>query len=193
MSSSRAESQEEIIDIPKICLIGCPGNVRRKLKDKGFQVTEGTLGIPVSVPNRKKRDGRPCLVNYIFPPNLHEHHIAIIDLKGDQKPVPYKPEDHSRVASIDSKQTFLLVQYPATLFDPQPLSASILEKNLKPITDKGVVIVFAAAFKRVEYTFCELKVDGFHIGKSQTLHNYSFTKGPLKNNFTFSCLRHSLH
>jgi hypothetical protein len=79
-------SKIQIKETPKICAIDLDPEIIKALRDRGLQCFSGTLGSQVKVPNFNIGDQHPCLLNFNFPPNLHEYDIVIVDLQA-QEPI----------------------------------------------------------------------------------------------------------
>ena len=89
--SSNIQSKEK----PKICAINLDSDIVEALQAKGLNCFAGTLGFPVKVPNLNRGDRHPCLPCNIFPPNLHEYDIIIVDLQH-QEPIEYIESEHTQ-------------------------------------------------------------------------------------------------
>ena len=144
-------SQIQIKETPKICAIDLDKEIIDALENRGLQCFPGRLGSPVKVPNSSDRAVHPCLLDFLFPPNLHEYDIVLVDLQeGD--PIEYNPSAHQHSSFKGSKQIILVSRYPETIFDPRPLSANILEKKLQSLHKKeSLIIVFSSPGEVVEY------------------------------------------
>lgn len=134
----------QIKEKPKICAIDLEQETVAALRAKGLQCYVATLGSQVKVPNSGKRNRHPCLPNFDFPPNLHEYDIVIVDLQK-QEPIEYIKSEHTHSFFKGSEQTVLLSSYPETLFDPRPLSSSILRGKLRDFfAHETLVIIFCS-------------------------------------------------
>ena len=159
---------------PRICLIDLDKDCADSLKSNGFNCYAGTLGPLVDVPNSSERSAHQCLPNCDFPPNLHEYDIVVLDLQTRNK-VPYIPEEHARTETKGHKQFAFVSSFPETVFDPRPLSASILESRLGPLLDKeSIFIVFAAANEDVDYYPLAITARGPDRYDKQTHSLYDF-------------------
>jgi len=129
---------------PQICAIDLDREIVEALGAKGLHCFSGTLGSQVKVPNSGDKS-HPCLPNFYFPPNLHEYDIVIVDLQ-DREPIEYIESEHTRSFLKGSEQMVLLSRYPETIFDPRPLSSSILGAKLGDFFAKETLtIVFCSA------------------------------------------------
>ncbi|MGF1567634.1 MAG: hypothetical protein ACFCVD_06135 [Nodosilinea sp.] len=141
----------QIKEKPKICAIDLEQEIVAALRAKGLHCYAGTLGSQVEVPNSGKRDTHPCLLNFDFPPNLHEYDIVIADLQK-REPIEYIESEHTHSFFKGSEQTVLLSSYPETVFDPRPLSSSILGRKLRDFfAHETLVIIFCSRQEASEY------------------------------------------
>ena len=163
--SSNIQSKEK----PKICAINLDSDIVEALQAKGLNCFAGTLGFPVKVPNLNRGDRHPCLPGHIFPPNLHEYDIIIVDLQH-QEPIEYIESEHTHKYWKGSEQNVLFSRYPETLFNPRPLSSSLLRENLNDFfSPKTLIIVFCSKNETVEYYYETITPNG------------SYTEGSIKN------------
>ena len=151
----------QIKEKPKVCAIDLEPEIIDALKDKGLQCFSGTLGSQVKVPNSSRANTHPCLPKFDFPPNLHEYDIVIVDLQA-RDPIEYDESEHRHSSLKGSEKTILLSSYPETIFDPRPVSASILKKELNELFKKEtLIIVFSAPEEVVQYHFASLTRYGY--------------------------------
>lgn len=149
-------SKIQIKEKPKVCAIDLDPEIIDALEDKGLQCFSGTLGSQVKVPNSSIANTHPCLLKFDFPPNLHEYDIVIVDLQ-DRDPIEYDESEHRHSSLKGSEQTILLSSYPETIFDPRPVSASILKEELNELFKKEtLIIVFSAPEEVLQYHFASL-------------------------------------
>ncbi|MTJ08437.1 hypothetical protein [Anabaena sp. UHCC 0204] len=180
-------SKIQIKETPKICAIDLDPEIIEALRDRGLQCFSGTLGSQVKVPNFNIGNQYPCLPNFDFPPNLHEYDIVIVDLQTHD-PIEYKASEHTHLSTKGSKQHILLSKYPEKIFDPRPLSASILYKELVELVEvekETLIIVFSAANEVIEYNFCSLTPYGHqeYNPESHSLYVFlPFLQGILNKN-----------
>jgi hypothetical protein len=156
--SSSVQGKEK----PKICAIDLEQEIIEALRAKGLHCYSGTLGSPVKVPNSGMRNTHPCLLNWNFPPNLHEYDIVIVDLQ-EQEPIEYIESEHTHSSFKGSEQLVLLSRYPETVFDPRPLSSSILRAELQNFfSNETLIIVFCSAQEISEYHPTRITHSGFY-------------------------------
>jgi len=159
---------------PKICAIDLEEEVVEALRATGLYCFSGTLGSLVEVPNLGRRDSHPCLLNSSFPPNLHEYDIVIVDLK-DRESIKYIESEHTHKSFKGSSKTLLLSSYPETVFDPRPLSSSILGEELKQFfSDSTLIIVFCSSDETCEYHPIEVTRNSFEERGSVKHSLYDF-------------------
>lgn len=131
----------QIKERPKICAIDLDQEIIEALQAKGLHCFPGTLGSQVKVPNSGRRDQHSCLLNFDFSPNLHEYDIVIVDLQ-DREPIEYIKSEHTHSFFKGSEQTLLSSSHPETIFDPRPLSSSILRRKLGDFFPKTLLLLF---------------------------------------------------
>jgi hypothetical protein len=159
---------------PKICTIDLEQEIIAALRSKGLHCYPGTLGSQVKVPNSGRRYTHPCLLNCDFPPNLHEYDIVIVDLQK-QKPIEYIESEHTHSFFKGSEQTVLLSSYPETVFDPRPLSSSILRRELRDFfAHEALIIIFCSAEEVSKYYPAKVTRSGFHSDKPVQHSLYEF-------------------
>lgn len=164
----------QIKDKPKICAIDLQREVVEALRAKGLHCYSGTLGSQVKVPNFGIHDEHSCLLNHDFPPNLHEYDIVIVDLRN-QEPIEYVESEHTYPFFSGSEQIVLLSSYPETVFDPRPLSSSILRHQLQDFfSGKTLIIIFCSAEKVSEYHPMRVTRSGSYEDKSFQHSLYEF-------------------
>ena len=147
--SSNIQSKEK----PKICAINLDSDIVEALQAKGLNCFAGTLGFPVKVPNLNRGDRHPCLPGHIFPPNLHEYDIIIVDLQH-QEPIGYIEYKHTHRSWKGSEQRILFSRYPETIFNPRPLSSSLLREKLTDFfSPETLIIVFCSKNETIDYFY----------------------------------------
>ncbi len=152
-TSSEKDIESEIIEIierPRICCIDLEKQVVTKLKESGANIFEGTLGSKIRVNNTDRYHPHKILLNYNFPSNLHEFDIFILDLQN-YKTIDWKEAEHTRENITGNNSVYFLSSYPQTLFDPRPISSSVLKTDLAKIKRQILVIVFSTENYDVEY------------------------------------------
>lgn len=142
---------------PQICGIDLDHEIVEALRAKGLNCFTGTLGSQVKIPINRGRS-HICDLNYNFPPNLHEYDIVIIDLQT-REPIEYLESDHIKFF-IKGKKEFFKTEYPETLFDPRPLSSTILGAELQEFLDKETLIIVFYSLNE-EFTYYPIEITGY--------------------------------
>ncbi len=170
------EEEISIIERPRICCLDLHKDTLSALRKTGANIYNGTLGSKVKVPNTTRSEKHQLLINYDFPPNLHEYDIIIIDL-DNSKTIDYKPEEHIREVHTGKSSFYLLSTYPETLFDPRPLASFILKGEINKITNrKYLILVFSSEAYDVDYEFVNITEDFTKKEGIQKYNIYSFWK-----------------
>jgi hypothetical protein len=78
-----------------ICTLDFQSDEIHKIKEKGFEVYNGSAGTKVEVTYKGNTNSRYCLLNYDYPSNLHEYNIIVVNMINDGV-IPYAFEDHQR-------------------------------------------------------------------------------------------------
>ncbi len=170
---------------PRICLIDVEEEICKSLQSSGFNCSVGTLGAMVEVPNRGQHNSHACLLNCVFPQNLHEYDIVVIDLQNPKR-IQYRAADHTHSNTRGQKQHALVSSFPETLFDPRPLSSSILRSRLEDLLERETLfVVFAAENEKMEYFPVRITAGGSERLDSETHWTYDFfSKLPSYENIT---------
>jgi len=164
-------------ETPRILLIDLEEPDSSLLCSRGFNCTSGTLGKQVEVPKKSRNDEHICLLNYVFPPNLHEFNILVANLQSVET-IPYDPSDHQHTYVKGRNTLAIHSRYPQTIFDPRPCSSSILASRLSACIDKtAIIIVFATKKEEISYDFVEITKSGIESTHESTYNTYSFMEG----------------
>lgn len=176
----KEKPNEKIVKIqekPKIFLIDFDQDTLKKLQDKCLNVTEGSLGKRIHVPNTPRDDTHQCLLNCDIPENLHEYQIVIVNLQ-DTDLLEYNPKDHlNDKISNGAKKTFIC-EYPQTIFDPKPIcGAYFLKPDLEEILKRqGILIIFSNRQYYSEYQPITITATNTHRDPHITFNNYEFIR-----------------
>ena len=174
LNSEETGEKIPIIERPGICCLDLDRDTISVLRRAGANIFDGTLGSKVQIPNKESGYQHRLLLNNNFPPNLHEYDIIIIDL-ANSKTINYKTEEHERKTHTGKSSAYLLSTYPETLFDPRPLSSSILGGKIKGIRDrKYLVLVFSLEAYNADYEFIYINEKFEKREKVQECNIYSF-------------------
>lgn len=135
---------------PRILLIDMPTEAKTSLQNEGYNVVDGSFGIPYRVPISD--DVVPVIPNYQLPNNYPEQHIVVVDLLVES------PLDQP-IGKKATSEGVLDVWAPCSwgIIDPRPRAMTIASNNLERILDnRGVIVIFAAP--RYEYDFAIARV-----------------------------------
>ena len=164
----------EIIEKPKICLFDFNSTVVSKLKEKGFNIVEGTLGRKVEVPNTKDTKSHYCCPNFHIPRNLHECDIIVIDMASTET-VSYEHEKHFKHKEKNHYSHYCLSEFPQKIFDPIPYAAAVLQPKIEEhLTKESFLIVFASAYRDFEYRIVRVGKNELSLEKKFVGDNYRF-------------------
>ncbi len=159
---------------PRICAFDLAPHFIQQIKNEGFLIFEGSLGIITKVPNN--REGRFCPVklNRNFPKNIHEYDIFLIDLQREDI-AEYEEKKQFDELRSQAESQFLGASYPKTKFDPRPLSLRLLKDELKKIKGRSVIVIaFSAANIVEEYEIYKSTLYGPEFVKKEKHNLYSF-------------------
>lgn len=170
---------------PRICLIDVDEETRRRLRERGYNCFNGTLGATVAISNTSQGDGKLCQLRNRFPLNLHEYDIVVIDLRESQ-PVQYTEEDHLPGHIKGRQKSALVSAFPETLFDPRPMSANILASKLSGfLRRQSLLIIWAADDETIDYYPVEITPSGIQHLNAQAYSLYDFYTGcPARRSLT---------
>lgn len=156
-STNQNKKVEEIKtnERPRICCIDISEENIQLLKKTGFNIYNGTLGSKIKVPNTYNKSHN-VLLNYKIPANLHEYDIILIDL-DNYKTIDYNNSEHKKEHHSGKTSYSILSRYPETLFDPRPMTSTILKQNLDKITNRTyLVLAFSSESYSAEYETIEI-------------------------------------
>lgn len=175
ITSAEKDEVGVIVERPRVCCLDLSEDIIEALRKAGTNVTVGTLGEKIKVPNTGRGSGHQMLLNFEFPNNLHEYDIIIIDL-NNFKTIDYKAQDHTRTVHTGKTSISLLSSFPETLFDPRPMGSFILRRLIDEITNREfLVIAFSSASYDIDYEPIEITDGGYAERQSIQKHNiYSF-------------------
>jgi len=174
--------QSQFQEKPKILLIDLNEEIKETLENRGYNISIGSLGDPIIMPNKGREPGHFCLLKYAIPDNLHEFDLVILDLSRKDS-VPYKPEEHVHKTVQGSKTAAYLSSYPETVFNPRPIIASGIDSEIQQILNRnGIIIVFASEYEVIDYKL--VTIENFNSSQEDRKYgNYSFTGSiEIKNN-----------
>jgi hypothetical protein len=174
----KEKSNENIVKIqekPKIFLIDFDPDTSKKLQDKGLNVTKGSLGKKIHVPNTARDDPHPCLLNSNIPENLHEYQIVIVNLQENDL-LEYNPKDHLNDKISNGAEKIFICEYPQTIFNPKPIcGAYFLMPHLDEILKRqGILIIFSNRQYYSDYQPVTITSHHTHRDETIKLNNYAF-------------------
>lgn len=128
-----------MIEKPQILTLNLPDKTNTLLKESNYNIYAGSLGKLVDT-NNEKYSHKYCLLNYDFPPNIHEFDVVIIDLSNEEH-IPYQEQEHTRKANKSKNNSYLLSEHPQTIFDPRGLSAHLLSNSISELIKREAIII----------------------------------------------------
>jgi len=155
------------MDKPQILTLNLKPEVVNKIKEKGYNLYEGSLGkkINISGSNRNKY----CLPNHNFPDNIHEYDIIMIDL------------DYVKTIAYDSNYNksqndiYLCSDDSNLIFDPRYYTLNELKNELAELVKhEAIILIFQSENSRINYKFIKYSGGYRSIKNEQTLDIYSF-------------------
>lgn len=158
-----------------ICILDFQKEDLENVKNKGFEVYNGSAGTKVEVSYSGSNYSKYCLLNYDYPSNLHEYNILVVNMIRDQV-VPYAFADHQRKKVSTDGETKFEVSHPTNIFDPRPLSYYLLSSELVEFFRKpSVLIVFADKAYETTYQPVNFRSGGYRTDLEKVKKsNYSF-------------------
>jgi len=150
------KKEVSILPRPKICCVDVDKSSLDALTNNGYSIYKGSLGGIVNVPNKRRDEYHHLLLDYDFPINFHEYDILILDLTNEVKK-DFKPVEITDRQTRSQKILSLICSFPTTVFDPRPLTSSILGKRVREVKNrKFIQIVFASEQYEVDYEVVEI-------------------------------------
>lgn len=179
-----AEQELKFHEHPRICLIDVGSEIVESLKSRRFNCTTGTLGQLVEVPNEFRGEEHACLLNFHFPANLHEFDIIIVDIQNETT-CPYNESDHTHLHAKGEEQFYFNSSFPATIFDPRPYAAYILQSSLPSLKEKeSLFVLFAGPNELIEYELIRVTKRGAETQSKQKRWLYDLLPGVKTKNIT---------
>ncbi|MDB5283522.1 MAG: hypothetical protein JWO06_2597 [Bacteroidota bacterium] len=168
-------AKNEVITKPKICCLDLTEDVTTALLSSGYNLFLGTLGAVREIPNTSRGDSQLVTLDYDFPENFHEFDMLILDLTNEVKK-EFKPVVPGERKTSSRSMFYLACSYPSTLFDPRPLSSSLLAQKITEVQNrKFIEIIFAAEQYDIEYEIVEIS-DGYsknHPNEKKALYSFN--------------------
>jgi len=168
------QTEPIVIERPRICCVDLTQSDFDALTKEKYNLFQGTLGAIMKVPNTARHNSSYILLDYLLPTNFHEYDILILDLTNEQKK-EYKSDEHIVRETKRNSIVQLTCSYPTTIFDPRPLTASFLQRDVSEINSRIFIeIVFACENYEIEYETVKI-TDGCPERLPNERHNiYSF-------------------
>jgi hypothetical protein len=154
---------------PQILTLNLDTEVVKTLKGKDYNIYEGSQGfqIKLNIPYNSYED---CILQHHFPSNVHEFDMVILDQTNDNT-IDYKENDHKITANKTTKEHGIRCRHPQSLFDPRPLSLTIIGKKIGESLNKPFLLVaFCTREETVEYATIESGYDA----RKESYSNYGF-------------------
>ena len=143
-----------MIKKPQILTLNLDENVNQKLEKHNFNIYKGSLGKLIET-NNNKYEHRYCLLNNDFPSNIHEFDVVLVDLNNVEKDI-YREEDNLRKVNKTGNNTYLLSEYPQTIFDPRGFASYLLINGIKEIMKHdSLIVVIQAENEEIDYKIVE--------------------------------------
>jgi hypothetical protein len=167
---------KKIDEKPKLFLIDLESDITKKLRDKGLNASEGSLGKKIQIHYTPKTEIVQCLLNSNIPDNLHEFQIVILDLHDDEL-IEYDFKDHVRGKNSHDSEIVFICQPPQTIFNPKPICGQwFLRPHLDEIFKKqGILIIFSNSSYVQKYQLAKITNRGSNLDEQYSINNYNFT------------------
>jgi hypothetical protein len=162
-----------MIEKPQILTLNLDENANQKLKEHNFNIYQGSLGKLIET-NNKKYKHKYCLLNNDFPSNIHEYDVVIIDLNNVEKE-PYREEVNLRRENKTRNNSYLLSEYPQTIFDPRGFASDLLVNGIKEIMKHdSLIVVIQAENEVIDYKMVEENGDYPNVKGEKKFSIYEF-------------------
>lgn len=159
---------------PRICTFDLR-NINDKLIGENYNVFKGSLGNKVKTPNERDYQSHYLLLNHVFPFNIHEYDVFIIDLDSFLT-IDFSLKDNELNGTNSDSYLKFASSFPQTLFDPRPYSAKLFGEYLKNTkNDRYLMIIFSSTNYYQTYRMIEVKHGGEIVRKEPfELNIYDF-------------------
>ncbi|GAB2770864.1 hypothetical protein GCM10027275_11970 [Rhabdobacter roseus] len=162
----------------KICTIDFDYDDVKLLINQGFDVHNGSAGNTLKFESIYSSER--CILDYSFPPNLHEFQVLIVNMINTEQKFFFRHEHEFDKINSNGVVKWI-VQAPENIFDPRPIAFhyfhnKILEFGKKP----SLLIVFADKYYEADYFPVIIKHGGERRGEKIKQSNYSFWEFSLK-------------
>ena len=175
------QTNDILYDLPKICTLNLPGSDSDLLKKAHYNIYDGSLGSLVKIDNEYGK-GHFCLLNSIYPKNMHEFNIIVFDLI-DVKEIDYEISKNTRTKVTTKDDIYIYCNYPKTIFDPRPYASSIIQKLIRELEEKdSILIIFSNEYEECEYDIAKKDGKFAKVVDHVTYNNYSFLSNGVRYN-----------
>lgn len=165
-----------VCDTPMICLLNCSEAIEEELRKLGFNCFHGTIGSEIEVNNTHRTDQKLVELNHDYPNNFHEFDVVVLDLVNISRE-KYNAENDILSNTRGNSAYALSSQYPEQVFNPIPLSVSILSTEIAELSTKeSIVIAFCNEEVSASYEFVEITSYGPQVTSNTTCSSLEFYK-----------------
>ena len=173
VETKHSEEQVSMHPHPMICLFDFEEDVTKELERLRFNCITASFGTNIQV-NNKPHEEKLLNLNHNYPSNLHEFDIVMLDMTKNNT-VNFDQTKHILKDTKGAKAHALLSRYPEQVFDPRPLSISIISDEIKElIKKKSIVIVFCRNENIAEYEFVEITSNRTQVTGTHSYSNFNF-------------------
>jgi hypothetical protein len=149
---------------PHILLMDTEPKVGQLLRERGFNISEGSFGSPYKV--QSTTNAYPLLLNGSIPENFGEKEIVVVDLRIPD--VLLEPEG---VEIVDNDGVTMKVSTLTGVIDSRPINMLSIRASFDRIYEhKGAFIVFA-----------DEKIDFGSVIKGSPYNDFHYTRTPVNN------------
>lgn len=167
---NREENEVEIETkymTPEILMIDCDEKECRKLKEKGFNVQEGSFGK--IYPIKDKSGGKKVILNSQID-NIIERDVVVIDMKQRKTSEIYELVD---VYGMEEGK-YITTHKGQEEFNPINISSKFYEEDFKKLREKdSIIIIFSDWVVDERYNLTTIK-STYHDCITEKISNYSF-------------------
>jgi len=162
-----------MIEKPQILTLNLTEKANSALVEKGYNIYNGSLGKLVDTKN-EKYSFKYHLLNNDFPANAHEYDVVIVDFANEET-IDYVKADNQRAKNKTKNNSYLICEYPQTIFDPRGLSSHAFVREIREILKKEcLILVFQNESIDTEYKIVEENGDRPLSKGTQEANFYEF-------------------
>lgn len=153
----------------EICTLNLTREIATSLKSNGIKFFDGSIGNLTRL--HYTQSYVECLPVLKYPANFHEYQVLIIDLNNEIEVIyDYGLHHHKNIKS--NEKSYFLCFHPQDLYDPRPLSLSLMADKISANLDQGfLMVVFCNPDEDVSYNNSGIASNAFNI------NNYGFVYG----------------